>query len=321
MQDDPKPAVLLIGLGNIGFRHLQGLEPLSAQIVLDGVDPLAAARDRATSQWALYAGSQGRAVDTLTDLNSDYQVAILATPADGREAMIEKVLVDRTVGAMVIEKIAFNAREPFTRMISRLQTAGVQGVVNCPRRLWPRYRALAERIHLADKPVQITVRGSNIGLACNGVHFIDLLQMLAGETEVRLNDSRISAPFPAKREGYYEVFGISSYDTPSGSSLTLIVEADGPEQTEIQLKFGDTSLTIIEATGVMSDERGEIIDVVRAVYQSELTAEVVAKLLASQACGLPDLAVSAIAHNALFDALEPAFDRFGLLQQGRLPIT
>lgn len=321
MQNDLKPAVLLIGLGNIGFRHLQGLEPLSMQIALDGMDPSAAALDRAKSQWGDYTGSTGRFDETLSSLDGEYQVAILATPADGRETLIERVLANRAVGAMVIEKIAFNARETFTRVASRLKAAGVQGVVNCPRRLWPRYRALAERIRLAGAPVRITVRGRNIGLACNGVHFIDLLQMLSGETDVRLNDSHISSPFPAKREGYYEVFGVSSYCTPSGSSLDLIVEADGPEQTEIQLEFGGSILKIVEATGVMSDERGETIDVVRAVYQSELTAEVVEALLSNQACGLPDLAVSAIAHYALFDALEPAFDRAGLLQQGRLPIT
>lgn len=321
MQNKFKPAVLLIGLGNIGFRHLQGLEPLSKQIALDGMDASGAALDRARSQWAGYAGSMGRFAENLSGLDGDAQVVILATPADGRESLIEMILTDRKVGAMVIEKVAFNARGSFTRMASRLEADGVLGVVNCPRRLWPRYRALAERIRLTGTPVRMTVRGSNIGLACNGVHFIDLLQMLAGEAEVRLTDSRISDPFPAKRKGYYEVFGSSSYGTPSGSSLTLVVEADAPKQTEIQLEFGDTTLTIVEATGVMSDERDEIIDVVRAVYQSELTAEVVAKLLSGQDCGLPDLTVSAIAHNALFVALEPAFERAGLMAQGRLPIT
>lgn len=321
MQNEFKPAVLLIGLGNIGFRHLQGLEPLSRRIALDGMDPSGAALDRARSQWADYACSMGRFAETLSGLDGDARVVILATPADGRESLIETILSDRKVGAMIIEKVAFNARESFTRMASRLEAEGVQGVVNCPRRLWPRYRALAERIRSAGTPVRMTVRGSNIGLACNGVHFIDLLQMLAGEAEVRLTASNISDPFPAKREGYYEVFGTSLYETPSGSSLTLVVEADAPEQTEIQLEFGDTTLKIVEATGVMSDERGEIIDVVRAVYQSELTAEVVAKLLAGEDCGLPNLTVSAIAHNALFVALEPAFDRAGLMAQGRLPIT
>ncbi|MCH4269930.1 MAG: hypothetical protein LKF80_16190 [Brevundimonas sp.] len=321
MQNEFKPAALLIGLGNIGFRHLQGLEPLSTQIALDGMDSSDAALERARSQWAEYADSEGRFAESLSGLGGDARVVILATPADGREALIETVLSDRKVGAMMIEKVAFNARESFTHVASRLETAGVEGVVNCPRRLWPRYRALAERIRLAGTPVRMTVRGSNIGLACNGVHFIDLLQMLAGEAEVRLTDSHISAPFPAKREGYYEAFGVSSYGTPAGSSLTLIVEVDAPEQTEIQLEFGDTTLTIVEATGVMSDECGKIIDVVRPVYQSELTAEVVEKLLAGQDCGLPDLAVSAIAHNALFDALEPAFARAGLMVQGRLPIT
>lgn len=321
MQNAPKPALLLIGLGNIGFRHLQGLEPLAAQVSLDGMDPSQAALDRSRTQWSAYPGSEGRFAQALSDVDGDPAVVILATPADGREALIEAVLADRKVGAMVIEKIAFNARASFPRMISLLEARGVRAMVNCPRRLWPRYRALAHRIGQAGSPVQMTVRGRNVGLACNGVHFIDLLQMLAGEAEVRLTQSRIADPFPAKRDGYYEVFGVSTYGTPSGSSLDLIVEADGPEQTEIRLQFGDTVLTIVEATGVMSNERGEVVDVVRAVYQSELTAQVVESLMTDEACSLPDLAASALAHGALFDALEPAFQRVGLLEGGRLPIT
>lgn len=321
MPNASKPALLLIGLGNIGFRHLQGLEPLAAQVSLDGMDPSKAALDRAQTQWSAYPGSQARFTETLSEVGGDPRIVILATPADGREALIEAVLVDRKVGALVIEKIAFDTRQSFPRIVSLLEAHGVQAAVNCPRRLWPRYRALAEKIRAAGVPVRLTVRGCNIGLACNGVHFIDLLQMLTGESEVRLTHAEISDPFPAKRDGYYEVFGVSTYVTSSGSSLDLIVEAEGPEQTEIRLEFGDTVLTIVEATGVMSDGRGEVVDVVRAVYQSELTAQVAESLLAGQDSGLPDLVVSAKAHEALFDALEPAFARVGLLEDGRLPIT
>ncbi|NJM62856.1 MAG: alpha/beta hydrolase [Oscillatoriales cyanobacterium RU_3_3] len=61
----------------------------------------------------------------------------------------------------------------------RLAAAGVKTWVNCPRRMQPAYHKLRQDLH-GHSPITMRVVGGGWGLACNGIHFLDLAAFLFG---------------------------------------------------------------------------------------------------------------------------------------------
>jgi predicted dehydrogenase len=313
-----RPTVRLIGLGNIGFRHLQGLAAMAGDIRLEGYDLADTARERAGLEWSGHAGSVGD-FSQMHDHPAD--LAILATSAAGREAMIRQEL-DRGTRRLLLEKVVFTERAAFERTQTALEAVNATAYVNTARRLWPLYQKLAQDTRTSGQPVALEVSGKHLGLACNGVHFIDLLQMLSGDIEVTAVDADLSRPWPSKREGYFEIWGSVRFRTPGGSTLLLSVAEDGPEAPLVSLTHGGRRLTILEGAGHLADPAGTIVqDLGRAPYQSELSALYARPMLADQAPMLPALSESARAHNALLAVLEPAFAKAGFMTDQGLPIT
>ena len=226
-----KPVVHLYGLGNIGFRHLQGLAALSDEIQLVGVDPSVERCALARSEW---------------------------------KALREQL----------------------------------QGVAD-----WT-----------------MTQAGPNWGLACNGVHFIDLMQFLSGGGAPSAEGIAIDQIIPSKRSGYFEVEGQLTVEL-GGRRLVLVQRPDAGPGLTIESALGRWSVT--EAAGVLIDAgTGEtLIDVGRSPYQSELTAAVASPLLAGATPPVASLAEARLAHAPLIEALTPVFEAAGHDVSGGLPIT
>jgi len=319
MASPQRPVVRLIGLGNIGFRHLQGLKPLAGSIHLEARDRSDEAVARAEAEWSAYAGAQG---DFSSDGTRDgpADLVVLATSAMGRAEILQDQL---NLGAkrLLLEKVVFTETAAFERAQAQLERAGAVAFVNTARRLWPLHRKLKE-MAVATGPVHLDVEGRGLGLACNGVHFIDLLQMLSGETDLDVVAASISEPWASKREGYYETWGRLKLETPGGSTLCLSVLEDSSPSPQMSVRMGERDLIINEAEGRVTDSTGaEIANLGRSPYQSELSAAYATPMLAGSQPELPSLSVSAEAHRVLFDVLAPVFQKEGLIGPHGLPIT
>jgi predicted dehydrogenase len=309
--------VMVVGLGNIGFRHVQGLAPVAARIRLWGCDPDSTARARASAEWERLGGIAGGFVESTADAPDAFACIILATAARGRLRLLAAVLSQLAGTTAVVEKVTFTAMSDFARAKALLADAGRQGVVNHARRLWPLHQVLRER--LGGRRFTLSVRGRDIGLGCNGLHFIDLLQFLSGEAAVSLQDWQGGAVMPAKRDGYWESHGRLRLATPGGSLLDLSVQADDPAVTTMHLAWEGGGFDIEEMPGAVHGEGGW--QAGRAPYQSELTGAVVAAVLEGRPTGLPALAESEAAHAVLLDVLGRHFAAAGIDVAAGVPIT
>src|SRR5438105_962294 len=100
--------VAVIGVGRIGLRHLQGVMSVGdAEIWV--VDPSSDALTRARAEFTGVA--EHRVPPTFAtdvrDLPASIDVAIVATSADIRRAMVEDLLHGRDVRHIVLEKVLF----------------------------------------------------------------------------------------------------------------------------------------------------------------------------------------------------------------------
>lgn len=319
MAGGDRPTVLLIGLGNIGFRHLQGLASMAMDIRLVGVDLNPEAVKRASAAWLALPGAQGVFTAAVPNVPTP-DLAIVATSARGRDELTLGLL-GHDAKKLVLEKVVFDRPEAFARVQDGLDRHHAQAFVNCPRRLWPIYQRLESLRLQAGGPIHLTVSGRALGFACNAVHFIDLLQFLSGESDVTATAKYVSLPWPSKRAGFFEVWCDAKFSTPGGATLHLTVTPDAPETAEITAELSGDRISVTEAGGLLVSRNRGTGTFGRAPFQSELSALFSAPLLLGREPSLPSLSVSAKAHRALFDVLIPSVQAAGLMDDGALPIT
>lgn len=315
-----RPTIALIGLGNIGFRHLQGLSRVGSRLRLVAIDPDQAALDRASAEWASTVGTPLETTSDLEALPRDTRVAIIATSAAGRLDILRRVLAHIAPEVVVLEKVVFQRLGDFDEAASLTASSGSKIVVNCPRRLWPLYQSLVKISEHAED-FTLSFRCRNLGLACNSVHFIDALQFLSNNVTPQLVSADLGKVFPSKRAGYFEVFGSLSFAADRGR-LQLDVKPDGPESLEAALVLDGRAHLLSEAEGRVAAMDGDVLcNVGRAPFQSELTGSLVADILDGLSPALATLADSRAAHAALFSALDLHFQRQGVDVSSGLPIT
>lgn len=308
--------VLLVGLGNIGFRHLQGMGSVADRIRLWAVDPAEPARERAAAEWARLGGTMGGIAADPAALPGSFATAVLATPARGRLELLRAVLPRITGAGLVLEKVAFLSVAEMRAAGDALDAAGKRGWVNCARRLWPLHARM--KAQLGGRRIAIEVRGRDLGLGSNGVHFLDLLQHLAGEDALETAGFEPRGVMEAKRAGYFESRGVLRARTPGGSTIAISVTEEDPAATEITLRSDLGAWRIEEMKGLVDGPGGWQGE--RAPYQSELTGVVVAGILEGR-CDLSPFAASLSAHRVLLDALGPQMAAAGVDISAGVPIT
>jgi predicted dehydrogenase len=164
--------VLLVGAGRMGLRHLRGLRAAGAGVAI--VDPRAEARDEAGADAAFAS------LEDALDAGS-YQAAVLAETAAGRLERFT-ALAQAGIGRVLVEKPVEQSRASVHALAQVASAHGVDARVNHFFRGLPLFARLRE----AGGPFQLSVTGGAYGLACNGIHWIDLALFLSGDGPAEL---------------------------------------------------------------------------------------------------------------------------------------
>lgn len=309
--------ILVIGAGNLGRRHLQALAKLNKNIILYVIDPTAEAR-----QLAKLAYDEVKTIDspqhivTYTDVEFNhtiFDVCIIATNARERLVVLQNLLRHHTVRNIILEKVAFQSAQQITIAMDLLKEFGVNAWVNCPRRMFDIYIKINKLLMQKEK-IRMHVSGVNWGLCCNSIHFIDLFSHLSQCTDYSINvDGVEKTIFISKRLGYSEFFGEIKASFANGNILTLSCSQGEPSPVDISIHSDDLTISISESTGVClitySNGERERIDFT-APYQSNLTNEVVQKIITTGECDLANFAVSAALHKPFLNELLLFFKNF-----------
>lgn len=305
--------VLLIGAGQIGSRHLQGLARSKLNLSIEMLEPSASARELAIQRFNEIpendAAKTLRAIDSLD--SSDFQgranLAIIATGAAPRYDALCYLLSRIHVPYLLSEKVLFQRLSHFDEMETLLSKHGCKAWVNCARRMYPYAQYLKELF--SGDTLSMSVQGGNWGLACNGIHFLDLLAFLSGASMVvRWNiDLLDHAIYESKRHGYKEFGGSISFALQGGHEIVMKDDKLSGAPFIIDIMGRSARATVIENASLMllcaakngwKMERHDIL----VPYQSELTNEVIEEILIRSCCGLTEYSESAELHKAYLEA-------------------
>ena len=322
--------IIIIGAGQLGSRHLQGVlkynkETLKVYILDPSADALAIAKERAAE---VEHSHQLEFVSNSGNFPADADVVIVATNSNVREMVTADLLSKVKVKYLVLEKVLFQDPEAYARVASLLEKQGVTTYVNHPRRLTPAYAAIAETIQQTGGRSFFSVTGENWDLGCNALHMIDLFVFLGGSPLKSINTDGIdNNVLKSKRSGYVEftgsitgllenndAFSINSFPGERGA-LTISAATNG-HRWMVQ-EGGEKCVLHLSAENKYGVENGEFFQ----DYQSGLTTGIIISLLESGSCNLPTYATAAATHKIFIDALLAKYNSITNLNELKCPIT
>lgn len=291
--------VLIVGLGNIGSRYLQGLMKLSEKMSIDIIEPseeayikgLALANPRTKVEKIVQQRS-------LSKLRARYDLVIVATSSKPRADLILNLVKLTSSKAWIIEKVVCQSERQLEHICFALRDDSVW--VNTPRRITDFYRSLKKKVMFENK-IKLEVVDPTFSIGCNGIHFVDTLEWLVEEEIEEILISAQGDWFPAKRKGFKEFRGELLARTTSGSELRISNKESAPR--DIVLRAGKSVYLINESDGFYNG--AEKIYEGRLEYQSELMERTISavKVEGSQDF-LPSLDCSARQHRLFFQGFE-----------------
>ncbi len=315
--------ILVIGAGNIGSRHLQGLMNISHRAFIEVVEPSEENRKIARERAITSRKSENKVEITFHKSINEIQIqeahlAIIATNSDVRPLIIMELIKRVKLKYLILEKVVFQSDELFTQLSAELKSYGIKTWVNCPRRLYWFYQGV-KNIVADDEIIKMRVSGGNWGLGCNAVHFIDLFAFLTSDNNIKVEYSSLDKKLiESKRKGFLEFTGSIGYSSARGY-LELESFAYNNHRPVIDICTSSVRWLISESSGsvmkLSSDHN--VCNILKEKFplQSELTGAIVDEIVETGECGLTALDESAIYHSLLF---KPLLNHIGKIK-GNIP--
>ncbi|MEI8278347.1 MAG: Gfo/Idh/MocA family oxidoreductase [Bacteroidota bacterium] len=305
--------VALIGAGQIGSRHLQGLALSKIPLNIQLIDPSNESLDLARKRYEEVTPAAEHLLtlhNSINDVFADIDVAIVATSSNVRRAVVEQLLSTINVKYLILEKVLFQKIEDYEAVSKLLVNKNVSAWVNHPRRMQQFYKDLQTEIG-TETHINMNVIGNNWGLACNALHFLDLYAFITSSTELAVNTQCLDAKIlDSKRSGFVEFTGTLTGNDIKGNSYTLSCFDTHIVPTHILFSTPTKRILINEgdcADVLVANEatnwKYELRETFQPLYQSKLSGILAEDLLSKATCDLPTYNSSSSLHVSFISAL------------------
>lgn len=315
--------VSIIGAGQLGSRHLQGLKTAQTEMEIWVIDAseesLKVAKERceAVESKTTKTVHYSQKIDALPQ---NLDLVIIATGSKPRAAIIKALLNHATVNYLVLEKFLFTRLQDYDEIEFLLKEKGAKCWVNCPRRMWPSYEAIKKYIN-QDKPVCFEYAGQNWGMCCNSIHLLDIWMYLAGDAKIDVDLSEIEPQIiESKRPGYIELLGKETFRSSNDDYLSLTCFSEYNGDINVMITNDGNKISLNESTGVWTLNEGEEHQN-KTPFQSGLTGVVADEILTSGECQLTPYSMSAQYHKPYLHAVIQFVNKLQGYDSDSCPIT
>lgn len=311
--------VLVIGLGNLGRRHVESLASSSIRPNVLGWDKDEGAR----KNFEIFSRSLKRRWDnqpatllTLSSLPPKVDLLVVSTTAEGRMEALRTVLNETQPRFVILEK-------PLTTTHGDLH--GLQKLaqhswwVNYPRRYSPLHQ-LGVRLLTAKKMshCHITVSLPSPSLLSNASHFIDFSQQLFGkEPQAMVFEEEGLRWVDSKRAGFVDVMGTLNVTFGNNQILTVKSgdEAAHGSLCVISVESDVTNFKITEGANLFTSGKSSPIRLPGVPLQSSLTGVFLDELASGKRLSIPSFSEVVGSHSMFLSALDriPRCGRAGVL--------
>ena len=317
---------MIIGCGNIGFRHLQSCLDISEikELVLvemrgDRIELCGAEieKTRKGLTWKSFSSLEDPSFPNLT-----FDLVISAVTADIQETIYPrfgKIKIEN----LILEKPLARSREKL-RSIDAFykKTSNIKKVfVNCSQDLWEGNQILREKLSQRPEalPCHMNVAGYNWGFGCNALHFLELFRFFFSARKIHFHSAQMSLDTRAHKRGnqFEDYLGIALFSDDSGNSLQISTQVSPvPFSREVVVSLYERDAgrqwNVDEKTDLVRENSAPDSWKLGLKYVSQTTAPFVRSLFGGASPGharLPTLEEILISHEPLFDCLENSFQR------------
>lgn len=319
--------ICIIGAGQLGSRHLQGVlkyqEPLEIVVVDPSKDSLALSETRGQE---ITHGHNLSFSQSWEDIPQALDIVIVATNADVREKIVTRLFAHYDIKYLVLEKVLFQSSEVLGRIDQLISNQETEVFVNHPRRMLSSYAKVKEELGPGKKAFGFT--GGNWGLGCNSLHFLDLFSFLSGSKVESISFDYLDKQiYPGKREGFAEFNGTITGLLKDGSSFYITSFADEASFGTLSI-FDNQTRTIVQEIGTakvytFKKSNGFQLQTsdFQMRYQSDLSTDLVSDLLNKGVSILPRYSESSQLHRLFISGLLDKYNQFNSSNSTTLPIT
>jgi hypothetical protein len=313
--------ILLVGSGNLGIRYLEGLALFPELLEIFVLDPQKVSLLKARKIWdsiTLKSSHNIEFIESYNELPSSVELCIVATTADVRLNVVQLIQKKLFVGNWVLEKVLTQSVEDlFSLRDTIIKHDRVW--VNLPRRMMIWHKSIKDCL-LCENSLKFHLAGGNWGLACNAIHFIDLVSWWTESDIIEIDSSHLKEWYPSKRKNFWEISGkIVIYYS---DDIYLELNSNRDKSTPMSLKISSKSCDWVlnESEGNFYGPNnftisGEI------EYQSSITSRLIKNILIDKDCELPLLDYTINAHELLLSQLLKNWNLSKKISDTHLPIT
>ena len=305
--------ILIIGLGNIGYRHLQSLYNANKNLLIDCVD----SSEIIINEVKKNTGSKNiRFFTNLDNIDEKYDFLIHSTSSDIRLKLLIQILNRSQIKFCILEKLLVQSLEDLL-ILEKLCNQIEKCWVNTPMHEWDLYKKLTKHVNILE--VSQVEFNYFEGLACNAIHFIDFISSWKKMLPSRIETSKLLNWYESKRKGFFDLYGELKIIYPDNTSLILKSLKDKNDY-HCLIKEKKRLWKLIEKDKIFYSNDGvEIKGEVE--YQSQLTEKIVQNILSSSKCNLPELNWSIDCHRLLIKSLLNYWNSYNNSAVNVIPIT
>lgn len=276
--------VAIIGFGNIGKRHLEGLLKSKHSLDIFLVDPnMDFLKNKNNVILENKIIHKIHFMNNSKLLPSKIDVAIISTTSSVRKAVIESLIETVQLKYLILEKIVFQEVVHFKYFKELFSDNNITAFVNCPMRGYKIFKDIKKSIR--NKKISLTNVGNGWGLACNSIHVIDLFWYLSGASKLFFNNTKLhSKTYQSKREGFVELKGELSVRSEKDDLLIINDTEDYNffQKIIIKLDNSEYSIDLTERNHYHKLENQNTSDIYfKFPFQSELTGNYIDELIDS----------------------------------------
>ena len=303
-----KTKIVIIGLGNIGKRHMQ------AALALDRVTEIVCYDVNQEALDTLEVFGRDNSLDiTRVKLEPSWEkvlrhitpevIVIIATTAQGRISLLQAVIGLHPM-AVICEKPVCQSLDEYDEIIQFTDSHKVAVYCNFPRHMYKFYREIKSFLQGPKEYYGHAI--FERGMACVGIHFLELFVWLSDAKEYKIDEARFYNVHEIKRKGFFDFYG-SLVVTLNQGIRCMVIASEDHKVTSVGIMTKTKEYRVFEAAGqmVVCDYPAQVsVQAIDALPTSRLTDVAITEILGQGPVGLPSLQQVYLAHKILFEAME-----------------
>ena len=302
--------ILLIGCGNIGFRHLEGL--LKTDLSLD-ITIIEKSNSTIKEQIEKIKKKKFKNKKIFFSNNFlikklKFDLVICATTAYKRYDLLKKLVSSYNFSKILIEKLAFQNIYDFEKALELFKKEKIQCWVNCPRREYKIYKQIKIE-NKTNTQLAIDVSGYKWNLASNAIHFFDLFYFLVN---IPVNFSKKKYDLKKILSKHYKYFELTGKLSIKDKKFSIFLSDQRKNKGMIvKIKTSKTRYYINEYKNFVRVYLGNKTHTrkINIPLQSQLTKTLVKKIIYNKKILLPTLSDTYLSHKLLYSLFKKYFHK------------